>query len=250
MAAAEVQPFQAAGQRGDLGLQRRPDAAQRREALFAQGVDVQTVDALEVFGAQLRDREAQARADLAGVVLGDLRLAVLGVQAQADVENRARRAGRLDQIGEAGDLSRRVEDHVVRQPQYLRQVLAPIGRAIGGQLAGEELAGQPRLPQARGADAVEILPNHAGQGPHREGLQRQQHLGPAAFPHITEDRQVAPHSRLVDHEAGRGHAVQVEPGEGAGLAGLGLHRACPIRRRAEPEAPRPSRAGRGGSAYP
>ena len=59
--------------------------------------------------------------------------------------------------------------------------------------------------------------------PHRERLQRQQHLGAAAIGDVLQNDEVATHRLFVDDEAGRRHAAKVELGEGARAAGLGLH---------------------------
>ena len=251
MAAAQVDPFQIRQQGRQLRLNGLPDPLQRLEPLFAQGVDVQAVDAVQMLGRQLRHRKAQARTQLAGVVLGDLALRMFRVQSQADVERLALGAGGGDQVGEAGDLVRGVEDDRVRQPQDLGQVGGLVGGGIGGQVALVELPRQPRLPQARGADAVEIFPDDVGQRPHGEGLQGQQHPGVRPRPDVLKDGQVATHRDLVDHEGGRRHAVQIEPGEGARSAGLGLHdHGRILRSPAERAVPRPSRAGRACSACP
>ena len=202
VAAAQIDPFQLAHQASDPRLQRRPEPPQRFEILLAQGVDVQAVDPRQMLGTQLRHRKAEARTPLARVVLGDLGLAVLRVQAQADVEHLALVAGRGDQVGEARDLGRRIEDHRVRKPQDVGQVLGLVGRRIGGQVAVIVLAGQPRLPQARGADAVEVVPDDIRQRPHGEGLQRQQHARVSTRAHVLEEGEVAKDRRLVDDEGG------------------------------------------------
>src|SRR3546814_5818220 len=82
--------------RHDAGFDGGPGAFQRQEILFAQIMDVQAVDARQMFGAQLVDGEAQAAVGLGGVVFGDFALRVEGVYAQADVEVRSeeRRVGK------------------------------------------------------------------------------------------------------------------------------------------------------------
>ena len=257
MTAAEVQPFQRGERVRDPGLQRGPDALQRLEPLFAQGVEMQTVDPLQMFRLQLRHGEAQPRAELAGIVFGDLGLGMFGIKAKADVESLAGRAGGRDQVGEVGDLGRGVEDHRIRQAQNLRQVVGLVGGGVGGQVSLVELPGQPRLPQARGADAVQILLDEVGQRPHRKGFQRQQDPCAPRRPDVLEDAEIATDRRLVDDETGRRHAAEIEAGEGAGPArlrfhGAGgrVHRTVPVRTREARPAPGPSRAGRACSACP
>ena len=247
---AQVQPFDPAQQRRQLRLHRRPDARQRLEILLAQRMDMQTIDADQMVGRQLRHRKAQARTGLGRVVFGDLAFGMFGVQPQADLERLPFSPGLGDQIGEAGDLGRVVEDDVVRQTQDLGQVLRRIGRRIGGQLALVELARQPRLPQARGADPVEVFADHIGQRPHRKRLQRQKHARLRSVAHALQHGQIATDGRLVHHEGGRGDAVQVEMRKGARIAGLGLHSVGPIRSPEGRPGPEPSTAGRACSACP
>ncbi|MNT23282.1 hypothetical protein D3C72_1586960 [compost metagenome] len=258
VAAAEVQPLHPAQQGGELRLHRRPDAGQGLEVLFAQGVDMQAVDALHVLRSKLRHREAQARAGLGRVVFGDLALGMFGVQPQADLEDLALGPRLGDQVGEARHLIRRVEDDVVGQAQDLGQILGLVGGRIGGQLALVELTRQPRLPQTGGADAVEVFPDDVRQRPHGKGLERQQDPGIAPVTHVLEHGQIAPHRDLVHHEGGRGDAVQIKVSKGSGIAGLGFHVVFLLRslegehfrtREARPALPR-STAGHACSACP
>ena len=86
------------------------------------------------------------------------------------------------------------------------------------------LTRKSRLPEARGADTGHIVPNQIGQSPHGKGLERQKDLGIAPIAHILEHGQIAPHRRLVNDEAGRGHTAQIKFSKGPGAARLGFHR--------------------------
>lgn len=88
---------------------------------------MQAVHADQMFGLQLRNREAKAGAGLGRIVFRDLALGMFGVQTQADLEHLALGAGRGDQVGETGDLGGVVEDDMVRQAQDLGQILGAVG---------------------------------------------------------------------------------------------------------------------------
>src|SRR3546814_6422329 len=62
--------------RADERLHRRPGAFERWEILLAQRVHVDAVDALQMFGENLRHWKAEAAARRGGIVFRDLALAV------------------------------------------------------------------------------------------------------------------------------------------------------------------------------
>jgi hypothetical protein len=59
VAAAEVEPFEAGAERARGAVPARPMCAPRGEILLAQGVEMQAVDAVEMFRAELVDRESE-----------------------------------------------------------------------------------------------------------------------------------------------------------------------------------------------
>src|SRR3546814_2298569 len=90
--------------------------------LFAQAVHMDAVDALHMLGEQLADRKAKAAAWGGGVVFGDLALAVHRIDAQPDVERPAPRAKLIEERAKARDLSRRVEDQMVRSEEHTSEL--------------------------------------------------------------------------------------------------------------------------------
>src|SRR3546814_5512513 len=86
--------------RADERLHRRPGAFERWEILLAQRVHVDAVDALQMFGENLRHWKAEAAARRGGIVFRDLALAVQRVDAKADVETLALGAAPVEQRSE------------------------------------------------------------------------------------------------------------------------------------------------------
>ncbi len=146
--------------------------SERREVLLAQGVHVHAVDQLDMLLGQLVDREAEPRMGGAGIVARHFTFGMQGIDPQANIETLPPRPRRLDDRAAAHDLLRRVEDDMVGQAQDFVEVVGLVGGRIGGDLAVIELAGQPRFPQARGADPVEIFADQRRDAPHRERLER------------------------------------------------------------------------------
>jgi hypothetical protein len=127
---------------------------------------------------------------------------MLRVDAQAEAQLRPPRLRRQRQLAEALPLAEGVEHHVVGDFEDGAQV----GLAIGGRedvhLAAVGLAPQPRLVQAAGAGAGEVLRGQRRKLPQGERLQRGQHLHPALSCHPLQQLQVGLDRRLVDDETG------------------------------------------------
>ena len=169
---------------------------------------------------QLVDREAQPAVRRAGIIARDLALGMQRIDPQAHVEAAALLR---QQRAETGDLGGRVEDHMVRDPADLGQVLGLVGGAIRGDFTGVVCLGQPRLPQPGGAHAVEVFPHDRRHPPHRERLHRRQYLDPRPVADIGQHGQIGAQARNIDHEGRAIDPVQVEVGEGARIAGSGFH---------------------------
>ena len=135
--------------------------------------------------------------------------------------------GRLENLRAAFDLHRRIEDHMVRKAADFLKILRLVGRAIRGDLAIVVLGGKQRLPQARGANAIQIFTDHRRDRPHAERLERRQHLDPGRIAQIGQYLEVGAKLRQVHHEGRAVHAGKVEMGEGPRIACSGFHRLLP-----------------------
>ena len=223
VAAAEIEPFELAEEGLEIVEGMVPGALQRREILFAQGVHVEAIDQRDMFFSQLVDGETEPRMRRARVIARHFAFGVERVDSQANVEALAARPRRLDDRAAPDDLAGRVENHVVRQAQHFIEIVGLVCGRIGRDLTVIELGGEPRFPQAGGADAVEILPDDRRDRPHREGLERGKHFYARLVADIGKDRQVRAQFRGVHHEGGAIDPGKVEMGESAWVSGFSFH---------------------------
>jgi hypothetical protein len=117
---------------------------------------MQAVDAVEMFRAELVDRKSEAAVWLAGVVFRDLALRIERIDAQADIEAVPCRARSIEDRAEAGVLTGRVEDDMIRKRADFRQILRLVARAIGG--AGEGTARPVPSPASGRPSACSACP--------------------------------------------------------------------------------------------
>ena len=158
---------------------------------------------------------AEPAVRLGRVVFGDLAFRMHRIEPEAEIDLASRGPRRLDFAAEASRLAGAVEDHMVGQGQHLGHVARLVAGAIGRDLAAEMAAAEPRLPQARRRDSVEILRDEVAERPHREGLEREQNLDARAVADVGEDSQIRLDRSLVDDEGRRRHPAEVEAGERA-----------------------------------
>lgn len=84
--APHVEPADPVEPAAELGLDHRERPLERVRAQLAQGVEVKPRQLLEPVGLELGGRDPQPGARGAGVVEGDLHLAVLGVEPQPELD--------------------------------------------------------------------------------------------------------------------------------------------------------------------
>ena len=213
VAAAEVEPLQAAEPGRETRLHHRQGAGQGRQVLFAQGVEVQAAEARQVLAGELGAGDAQARMGGAGIVQGMPALAVLRVDAQAEAQPRPPRPRRLDQGLEAVPLAEGVEEDVIGEVEDPFQFLRTVSRGETVDLAAKVLPPQPGLVEAAGADPLEGAHDQGRQGEEGEGLEGQQDPGPGFPLDPVEDPQIGGDARLVHDIAGAGDPSRVETRE-------------------------------------
>ena len=204
-------------------LEHRQGALERVGAQLTQRVEVEPAEPVHQLGAELPARHAEPRAGRGRVVERHLHLGVLRVDPHAGAH-----AGRPHQRAEPLPLRERVHHHVVGDGEDLAQLLLGEGRRVDVDLLVHLVAPEPGLGQRAGRDPAQVLADDREQAPHREALEREQHLAAGARLHVGQDGQVAAERAEVDDVGRRvdaGH-VDVERTRGRRLVDdpVGTHR--------------------------
>ena len=226
--AAHVDPLELAEIRFDRIEHPVPCGLERFKGLFAQIVEMDPLDPFHVLLGQLVEREAEPRTGRGRVVFGDLAGRHLRIDAQADRNVTSTCRDMVEDQRGALHLAGRIEDHVIRQAADFLKLVRLERRGIGGDFTVVEFGRQPRFPQAGGRDAVEIFADDMGGRPHRERLERGEHLDRGAIArgavadvgqHLTIGAQLC----RVHNERRAVDAGKVEMGESARITGFGFH---------------------------
>ena len=139
---------------------------------------------------------AQTGAGSAGIIQG---MAGLGGALRVDAETDLL-AGCPCLRSETLHLGGGVEDDMVGIPQQLLPFVLPVGRGEDMDLSGKVLSAQPRLIEAAGGAAGQVLGQQGVAGKHGEGLLSQQDLTAGLLLDLIQNGQVAPQGGFVHHE--------------------------------------------------
>ena len=199
MAAAHVQPTHLRQPAPEALL----DGAERLHKIlgrrFAEGVEVQPLDARRQSVGQLVGGDAHARSGGAGVVERRADLGIFGVDAQAA---RDPCAVGLDHRAEALVLREGVEGDVAAAAEQLGEVGLGVGRRIGVGGGAHLVEDEARLPNGAGRGARDVFADDGEDVPQGGGFQGKDDLHAGALFDLTDEREVAAEQGFLDDVAG------------------------------------------------
>lgn len=187
--------------------------------LLAEGVEVQTAEALEIGLADEFGRAAEAGAWGAGVVEGVGAGGAAGIDAQAAAEfaGLEARVGH-DPVAEAVPLAGGVEIEVGAEGEEGVDIGGGVGRGAGEDVFAEVLVGELGFPGAGGTAAVEMLP-HDGEGLGQgEGLEGVDDVAGGGVLDLGEEGAVRGELFEIDDEGGGRRVHDGALGDPAGVA--------------------------------
>lgn len=172
-------------------------------ALFAEGVEVEAGDAVEVGVGEEFRRRAESGTRAAGIVEGRVSGGAAGVDAEAAAESAVQEAWvGGDAVSEAVPLTRGVEIEVMGDREEGVDVGVGVGRRAGEDVLGEMGVGEGGLPRTGGAAAVEILGQNREDLGHGEGLEGVGHVASGGRFDAGEDLAVGADAGEIDDEGG------------------------------------------------
>lgn len=207
VAAAEVDPLHLRQVLAELLLDGLERDGERVGALLAERVEVQAFQSPDGALVEVAQPHAETRACGARVVDGVLLRRALGVDAQA-----TRDAGRKGRGAEFLPLRERVEDDVAANLRELRELGLLVGRREDMSLLAELahlLMTEPRLVEAAGRRAREVLGDQRVVVVHGEALLGEQDVRARALLHLMQDAQVVLEQVLRDDVRGRRHLEEL-----------------------------------------
>ena len=205
MAPAHVQPrhLRAGQDVAEVPFHRAQRSRQVIRPLFAQGMEMKAGNAGQIRPLHHVRRDAQAGAGRAGVIQGRVAGGKPGIDAQAALQLPGKKAGMPHHLlPEAAPLRQAVKIKVVGNLRQLRYFFRSIAGRIGQHMLPEPAPGQPRLPQAGRAAAVQPGGQGIKAGPAGKTFQSQHDTAPGGIRHIPQDKGVAFQGRLADDEGG------------------------------------------------
>ena len=199
VAAAHVQPthlWQPAPEALLDGAERLHEVLGRR---FAEGVEVQPLDARGQSVGQLVGGDAHARSGGAGVVERRAYLGIFGVDAQAAGDPCA--VG-FDHRAEARVLGEGVEGDVAAAAEQLGEVGLGVGRRIGVGGGAHLVEDEAGLPDGAGRGAWDVFADDGEDVPQGGGFQGEDDLYAGALLDLTDKREVAAEQGFFNDVAG------------------------------------------------
>ena len=172
-------------------------------ALLAQGMEMKAGNASQIRTLHHVRCNAQAGAGRAGVIDGRVAGGKPGIDAQAALQLPGKETGVPHHLPpEAAPLRQAVKIKVVGNLRQLRYFFRSIARRIGQHMLPEPSPGQPRLPQAGRAAAVQPGGQDIKAGPAGKTFQSQHDTASGSIRHIPQGKGVAFQGRLADDEGG------------------------------------------------
>ena len=148
-------------------------------------------------------RHAQAGTGGTGVIYGRMPGGTLGIDAQAAFQFTGNKAGMPHHfLPETAPLRQAVKIKMAGNLRQLRYFLRGMAGRISQHMLPEPAPGQPRLPQAGSAAAVQPGGQGLKTGPAGKPLQRQSDAAPCGIRHIPQDKSVAFQGRQAVDKAG------------------------------------------------
>ena len=184
MAAAEVYPLHPRQVIAELLFHCLQGLCQSIRVLFAQGMEMNSVQALDIFlchfPPELLRRGSQSGKGRAGIID---RVAFLGGTLRIDPESDAS-SRLLCPVPVLPQLSRGIKNHMAAVFQNFLHLLLPVGRRKDMVFQAHLLISQPRLIQPAGRRPVQILSDQRIDAVHGKCFLRQQNSASGLFPEV------------------------------------------------------------------
>ena len=148
MTATKIHPLHIIQQVGKFALKRRKRSIQRLESLFAQGMEMQATDALQILSGQFTGWNTQTRARGTGIVQLHLAFGMLGIHS----ESKGNSSGG-ESVTKTLQLSDRVKDEMIGNIDQFCHIAVFKRRAEDVYLTGIVVPCQLRLMHTGGATA-------------------------------------------------------------------------------------------------